>query len=68
MCVCVCVCVCVLRIVSRDKILRFKKTFLVLVLFLLLLIIIIIMPMLPSVCSAVELHADSHLLVVSSIF
>ena len=35
--VCVCVCVCVraraLRIVSRDKILRFKKTFLLSLLF-----------------------------------
>ena len=53
----VCVCVCVLRIVSRDRILRFKKTFLLLLL----------LPMLPSVCSAVQLHADSHLFVVSSV-
>ena len=51
-----CVCVCVLRIVSRDRILRLKKSFLLLLL-----------PMLPSVCSAVQLHADSHLFVVSSV-
>ena len=31
-CVCVCVCVCALRIVSRDKILRFKNTLILLLL------------------------------------
>ena len=30
-CVCVCVCVCVLRIVSRDKILHFKNTFIIII-------------------------------------
>ena len=39
MCVCVCVCVCVtvsvcvLRIVSRDKILRFKNTFIIIIIY-----------------------------------
>ena len=34
---------------------------------LLLLLLLLLLPMLPSVCSAVQLHADSQLLVVSSV-